>query len=69
MEEFIIDIHVPSLLPFLVKEFTDYRFQIGIWNGDSFRADLAAESALIIGFKSVYGMEIALGPIWLPSLL
>ena len=26
LEEFIIDVHVPSLLPFLVKEFTDYRF-------------------------------------------
>ena len=38
LEEFIIDVHVLSLLPFFVKEFTDYRFQIGIWNGDSFRA-------------------------------
>ena len=36
-EEFIMDVFVPSLLPFYVKEFTDYRFQIGIWNGDSFR--------------------------------
>ena len=35
--KFIIDVHDPSLLPFFVKEFTDYRFQIGIWNGDSFR--------------------------------
>ena len=33
LEEFIIDVHVPSLLPFFVKEFTDYRFQIerGWW--------------------------------------
>ena len=38
LEEFIIDVHVPSLLLFFVREFTDYRFQIGIWNGDSFRA-------------------------------
>ena len=38
LEEFIIDVHVPSLWPFFVKEFTDYRFQIGTWNGDSFRA-------------------------------
>ena len=37
LEEFIIDIHVPSLLPFFVKGITDYRFQIGIWNGDNFR--------------------------------
>ena len=38
LEEFIMDVHVPSLLPFCVKEFTDCRFQIGIWNGDNFRA-------------------------------
>ena len=37
-KSFIMDIHVPSLLPFCVKEFTDYRFQIGKWNGDNFRA-------------------------------
>ena len=38
LEEFIMDVHVPLLLPFLVKEFTDCRFHIGIWNGDNFRA-------------------------------
>ena len=38
LEEFIIDVNVSSLLPFCVKEFTDCRFQIGICNGDNFRA-------------------------------
>ena len=28
LEEFIMDVHVLSLLPFCVKEFTDCRFQI-----------------------------------------
>ena len=60
LEEFIIDVHVPSLLPFFVKEFTDYRFQIGIWNGDNLDwlrsdADLAAVSAL----------SFPLTPMWL----
>ena len=45
-----MDVHVPSLLPVCVKEFTDCRFQIGIWNertsGLRSKADLAAESAL-----------------------
>ena len=31
LEEFIMDVHVPSLLPFCVKEFSDCRFQIGLW--------------------------------------
>ena len=38
LEEFIMDVHVPSLLLFFVKEFIVYRFQIGIWNGDNFWA-------------------------------
>ena len=31
-----MDVYVPSLLLFCVKEFTDCLFQIGIWNGDDF---------------------------------
>ena len=60
LEEFIMDVHVSSLLSFFVKEFTDYRFQIGIWNGENLDwlrsdADLAAESAL----------SFPLTPMWL----
>ena len=50
LEEFIMDVYLPSLLPVCVKEFTDCHFQIGIWNertsGLRSKADLAAESAL-----------------------
>ena len=42
---------IPSLLPFCLKEFIDFRFQISIWNpefvGVRSKADLAAESALL----------------------
>ena len=47
LEEFIIDVHVPSLLPFFVKEFTEksvYGMEIAL--GLRSKADLAAESAL-----------------------
>ena len=33
-----MDVNAPSLLPFCVKELTDCRFQIGICNGENFRA-------------------------------
>ena len=50
LEEFIVDVIIPALLPFCVKEFIDFGFQVSIWNpeyvGSRFQADLAAESAL-----------------------
>ena len=41
-----MDVNIQSLLPFCGKEFTDYRFQIGLRNGENFKADLSTEPAL-----------------------
>ena len=32
LEEFIVDVIIPALLPFCVKEFIDFGFQVSIWN-------------------------------------
>ena len=32
LEEFIVDVIAPSLLPFFVKEFINCWFQVSIWN-------------------------------------
>ena len=38
LEEFIVDVIIPPLLPFCVKEFTDCWLQVSIRNRDNFRA-------------------------------
>ena len=32
LEEFIVGVIIPALLPFCVKEFIDFGFQVSIWN-------------------------------------
>ena len=35
LEEFVVNIVMPVLLPFCKKEFIDLGSQVSIWNGDS----------------------------------
>ena len=32
LEEFILDVIIPLLLPFCLTEFIDFGFQVGMWN-------------------------------------
>ena len=57
LEEFVVYVVIPALLPFCKKEFIDLGFQVSIQNGDMVGAqiNLAVESAL----------SFLLTPMWL----
>ena len=40
LEEFIVDVIIPALLPFCMKEFIDFGFQVSVWNPKIVRSQI-----------------------------